>query len=146
MTPESIVLMPFYMLFPLPATSFLAQSFLGELLFTPFSNLSLKVISIIKPYLTPPPNWLQMLVLWLPSYTCPLMFSFNCELLKGKNCSTHYCSPSCNNHSTWYTVNARCRLNVCLPKIHRLKTNVMVFGGRGFGRWLAVEGRALIWH
>ena len=56
MTPESIVLMPFYMLFPLPATSFLAQSFLGELLFTPFSNLSLKVISIIKPYLTPPPQ------------------------------------------------------------------------------------------
>ena len=53
MTPESIVLMPYYMLFPLPATSFLAQSFLGELLFTPFSNLSLKVICIIKPYLTP---------------------------------------------------------------------------------------------
>ena len=84
-----------------------------------------------------------VIVLWLPSYTCPLMFSLNCELLKGKNCSTHYCSLSCNNHSTWYRVNARCRLNVCRPKIHRLKTNVMVFGGRGFGRWLGVEGRAL---
>jgi len=63
--------------------------------------------------------------------------------LKVKTVSLTIAAPAFN-HSAWHRVNARCRLNVCLPKIHMLKTNVMVFGGRGFGRLLGVEGRALM--
>ena len=84
------------------------------------------------------PFFCAVIVPWLPSYACPTVSS-----LKVKTVSLTI-AASAFNHSAWHRVNARCRLNVYLPEIHMLKTNVLVFGGRGFGRLLGVEGRALM--